>query len=99
MEMFEVFGFADKVLAEAYWVNETVFWKPDRQNTAVIVRQGRVQDVEEGLSEMPHVHPQSSPYTTSTLISCAAPPSRLEPHYGRVLTELDIDTDPLTRYP
>ena len=29
MEMFEAFGFADRVLKEAYFVNETVFWKPD----------------------------------------------------------------------
>ena len=28
MEMFEAFGFAHKVLEEAYWVNETTFWKP-----------------------------------------------------------------------
>ena len=29
MEMFEAFGFADRIMKEAYWVNETVFWKPD----------------------------------------------------------------------
>ena len=29
MEMFEAFGFAERVLKEAYWVNETTFWKPD----------------------------------------------------------------------
>ena len=32
MEMFEAFGFSDKVLKEGYWVNETVFWKPDDKN-------------------------------------------------------------------
>ena len=29
MEMFEAFGFSERVLKEAYWVNETTFWKPD----------------------------------------------------------------------
>ena len=29
MEMFQVFGFADAVKREAYWVNEATFWKPD----------------------------------------------------------------------
>src|SRR5258707_7794728 len=29
MEMFEAFGFSDRVLKEAHWVNETTFWKPD----------------------------------------------------------------------
>ena len=28
MEMFEAFGFAERVIAEAYWVNETAFWRP-----------------------------------------------------------------------
>ena len=29
IEMFNTFGFADKILQEACWVNETTFWKPD----------------------------------------------------------------------
>ena len=28
MEMFDAFGFAEQILQEAYWVNETSFWKP-----------------------------------------------------------------------
>ena len=28
MEMFNAFGFAERLLREAYWVNETTFWKP-----------------------------------------------------------------------
>jgi phenol 2-monooxygenase len=55
MEMFQAFGFADKVLKESYWVNETVFWKPDPDEPAHIRRSDRIQDVEDGLSEMPHV--------------------------------------------
>ena len=55
MEMFEAFGFAHKVLEEAYWVNETTFWKPSDADSSCIVRSGRVPDVEEGLSHMPHV--------------------------------------------
>src|SRR5262245_8665511 len=29
MEMFAAFGFSDRVLREAYWVNETAFWRSD----------------------------------------------------------------------
>src|SRR5688500_9644723 len=29
MEIFEAFGFSERVLKESYWVNETSFWKPD----------------------------------------------------------------------
>lgn len=28
VEMFESFGLSQKLLREAYWVNETVFWRP-----------------------------------------------------------------------
>jgi phenol 2-monooxygenase len=62
MEMFEAFGFAERVLKEAYWVNETTFWKPDDNNggsdRSHIVRSGRVQDVEDGLSHMPPRDPE-----------------------------------------
>ena len=55
MEMFNAFGFADRVMKEAYWVNETTFWKPGESETRQIVRHGRIPDTEEGLSEFPHV--------------------------------------------
>src|SRR5690606_7860185 len=46
MEMFEAFGFAERVEKEAYWVNETVFWKPDENRREHIVRSGRIRDTE-----------------------------------------------------
>ena len=52
MEMFEAFGFARQVEEEAYWVNETSFWRPD--DAGLIGRTERIQDVEDGLSEFPH---------------------------------------------
>src|SRR5205085_4845931 len=55
MEMFQACDFSERVLKEAYWVNETTFWKPDAARRDTIVRSGRVQDVEDGLSEFPHV--------------------------------------------
>jgi hypothetical protein len=51
MEMLEDFGFADNVAREAYWVNETTFWRPSAMRDA---RAGRIQDVKNDLSEMPH---------------------------------------------
>src|SRR5919202_2846143 len=55
VEMFEAFGLADRLLGEAYWVNEESFWRPDPQDRTRITRTGRVRDTEEGLSEFPHV--------------------------------------------
>ncbi|GAB7352089.1 hypothetical protein MBLNU459_g2590t2 [Dothideomycetes sp. NU459] len=36
--MFEAFGFSERVLKEAYWVNETTFWKPDETQRDNIAR-------------------------------------------------------------
>ena len=44
MEMFNAFGFAERIQREAYWVNETVFWKPDPDQPERIVRSSRIQD-------------------------------------------------------
>jgi phenol 2-monooxygenase (NADPH) len=44
MEMFEAFGFSERVLKESYWVNETTFWKSDDRRRENIVRSGRIQD-------------------------------------------------------
>lgn len=55
MEMFAAFGFVERVLREAYWVNETTFWTPGATANAGIVRSGRIDDTEPGLSEFPHV--------------------------------------------
>src|ERR1700729_3939485 len=55
VEMFEAFGLAERLVREGYWVNEVSFWRPDPEDRSKINRAGRVQDVEPGLSEFPHV--------------------------------------------
>ncbi|MBM3275725.1 MAG: FAD-dependent monooxygenase, partial [Candidatus Sericytochromatia bacterium] len=55
MEMFAAFGFVERVMREAYWVNETCFWRPHRRDPRHIERARVIQDVEDGLSEYPHV--------------------------------------------
>ncbi|MGJ4888172.1 FAD-binding monooxygenase [Bradyrhizobium sp. HKCCYLRH3099] len=91
MEMFNAYGFADKVLREACWINETTFWKPDAADSAKITRSGRVQDVEDGLSEMPHVVLNQARVHDFFLDIMRRSASRLEPHYSRRLRDLAID--------
>ncbi|WP_390911994.1 FAD-dependent monooxygenase [Pseudosulfitobacter sp. SM2401] len=55
IEMFQAFGFAEKVVKEAYWVNETCFWKPDPDAPQNITHTNTIKDTEDGLSEFPHV--------------------------------------------
>lgn len=94
IEMFHAFGFAERVLKEAYWVNETVFWKPDGAKRENIARHGRVQDVEDGLSEFPHVILSQARVHDFYLETMRNSPGRLEPHYSRRL--LDLTTEPGT---
>ena len=85
MEMFEAFGFSERVMKEACWINETAFWKPDEAAKEKIVRHGRVQDIEDGLSEFPHVVLNQARVHDFYLDVMRNSPSRLEPHYSRRL--------------
>jgi 3-hydroxybenzoate 4-monooxygenase len=93
MEMFEAFNFSERVLKEACWINEVTFWKPDEKNPSHIVRHGRVQDTEDGLSEFPHVVLNQARIHDFYLDLMHQSPSRLEPHYGRKLLDVSVDAD------
>jgi 2-polyprenyl-6-methoxyphenol hydroxylase-like FAD-dependent oxidoreductase len=99
MEMFEAFGFSEKVLKEAYWVNETCFWRPDPDQDAYIIRSSRIQDVEDGLSEMPHTILSQARVHDFFLETMRGGPRRIEPAYGRRLTDLILDPNDATGYP
>jgi phenol 2-monooxygenase (NADPH) len=83
MEMFRAFGFSGRVLKEACWINETTFWKSDDQQPANIVRSGWVQDVEDGLSEFPHVVLNQARVHDFFLDIMRKSASKLEPYYAR----------------
>ena len=91
MEMFEAFGFSERVLKEACWINETTFWKPDETQPANIVRSGRVKDTEDGLSEFPHVVLNQARVHDFYLDVMRRSPTALEPYYGRSLLDLHVD--------
>ena len=88
MEMFHAFGFSERVLKEACWINETTFWKPDDRQPAKITRSGWVQDVEDGLSEFPHVVLNQARVHDFYLDVMRWAPTRLEPDYSRRLLDL-----------
>jgi 3-hydroxybenzoate 4-monooxygenase len=91
MEMFEAFNFSERVLKEACWINEVTFWKPDDRQPEKIVRHGRVQDTEDGLSEFPHVVLNQARVHDFYLDVMRNSPSRLEPHYARRLLDVAVD--------
>ncbi len=83
VEMFHAFGFSERLLKEACWINETTFWKPDSTQPANIARSGWVQDVEDGLSEFPHVVLNQARVHDFYLDVMRRSPAKLEPYYAR----------------
>lgn len=98
MEMFQAFGFADKVKRETYWVNQTNFWMPDPDNPEHIKRIGRVQDVADDSSEMPHILINQARLHELFIEVMKNSASRLEPDYGWEVVSLTIDEN-ATEYP
>jgi phenol 2-monooxygenase len=92
VEMFEAFGMGAKLIDEAYWVNETVFWRPSQQDRSRIVRTGRVQDTEDGLSEFPHVIVNQARMQEYLLDYMRKSPTRLTPDYGLEFVKLKVDS-------
>ena len=91
MEMFQAFGFADKVKRETCWVNQTAFWMPDPVKPDHIKRVGRVQDVADDSSEMPHILINQARLHELFLEVMRNSPSRLEPDYSWEMVGLTVD--------
>ncbi len=93
MEMFQAFGFGEKVKRESYWVNQTTFWTPDPDQPQHIRRIGRVQDVPDDSSEMPHTLINQARIHELFLDVMRNSPSRLEPDYSWSVRDLAIDPE------
>ncbi len=91
MEMFEAYGFSERVLKEGCWINETTFWKPDDKLPETSSATERVQDTEGravGISAC-----RSEPGAGACFLPRrhAQIPAALEPYYARRLLDLEID--------
>jgi len=99
VEMFEAFGLANRLVDEAYWVNEVAFWQPGSEDQTRIVRAGRVQDVEDGLSEFPHVIVNQARMLAYLRDSMERSASRLRPRYGLQAVDVQIDPGAMADHP
>ena len=93
VEMFDAFGLSGKLIREAYWVNETVFWRPSKADRSRIERTGRVQDTEDGLSEFPHLIVNQARMQKYLLDYMRNSPTRLEANYGVEFVDLKVETE------
>jgi phenol 2-monooxygenase len=90
VEMLDAFGLSERLLRESCWITETVFWGPDPASPGAVVRTGRIQDVEDGLSEFPHVILNQARVQDFLLDSMQRSPSRLGPSYGWEVTAVSV---------
>jgi len=93
VEMFDAFGLSGKLVREAYWVNETVFWRPSSEDRSKIVRTGRVRDKTDDLSEFPHVIVNQARLLGYLEDYMLRSPSRLAPDYGWEFIALKVERE------
>jgi phenol 2-monooxygenase (NADPH) len=99
VEMFEAFGLADRLVGEGYWVNEVSFWRPDPADRSRITRTGRIQDVEDGLSEFPHVIVNQARMLAHLRDYMERSASRLRPFYGLQASGCSVEHSGSSEHP
>ncbi|GAA4827261.1 FAD-binding monooxygenase [Saccharopolyspora rosea] len=99
VEMFEAFDLADQLVHEGYQVNEVTFWRPDPADSSSIVRTGRINDVEDDLSEMPHMIVNQARMLAYLRDHMRRSATRAEPCYGLHATDVRVDPDPTAQHP
>ena len=90
VETFQAFGFADRIIAEAYRITEMAFWKPDVDDPSRIVRASRAVDDATGISEFPHLLVNQARVLDYFAEVMAFSPTRLTPDYGLEFRSLEI---------
>ncbi|MEY8038183.1 FAD-binding monooxygenase [Saccharopolyspora cebuensis] len=90
VETFQAFGFADRIIEEAYRITEMCFWAPDPDNPRNIVRTSRAPDDPTGISEFPHLIVNQARVLDYFAEAARNAPARLEPDYGYEFVTLEI---------
>ncbi|MGO4384722.1 FAD-binding monooxygenase [Specibacter sp. RAF43] len=93
VETFQAFGFAERIIAEAYWITEMAFWRPDTENPTHIVRGARTVDDTTGISEFKHLIVNQARVLDYFAEFAAYAPARLTPDYGWGFLGLEVADD------
>ncbi|WP_104195650.1 FAD-binding monooxygenase [Cryobacterium sp. M15] len=88
VETFQAFGFAERIIAEAYRITEMAFWKPDPANPANIIRTARAIDDPTGISEFPHLIVNQARVLDYFAEVMANSPTRMTPDFGYEMLSL-----------
>ncbi|MFS0715679.1 FAD-binding monooxygenase [Arthrobacter sp. 1P04PC] len=90
VETFQAFGFAERIIAEAYRITEMAFWKPDPADPSRIVRSARALDDPAGISEFPHLIVNQARVLDYFAEFMANSPARMRPDYGWDFVRLEV---------
>ncbi|MET0735570.1 MAG: FAD-dependent monooxygenase, partial [Microbacterium sp.] len=82
VETFQAFGFAERIMAEAYNIAYMNFWGPDPENPGNIVRTTRTEDYAYKISEFPHLIVNQARVLDYCAEAAAKGPGRIVPDYG-----------------
>lgn len=98
IEIFQAFGFAERVMKEAYYLEAITFWQHDPACPERIVRTTKKADGRGIFSEFPHVVLNQARIHQFLLDSMQKTPGRLVPDYRRRLVDLHVG-DASTGFP
>lgn len=90
VETFQAFGFAERIIAEAYNIGWMNFWGPDPENPRAIVRRSRTADYAYDISEFPHLIVNQARVLDYFAEAAAHGPGRIVPDYGIEFTGLTV---------
>lgn len=82
VETFQAFGFAERIIAEAYNIGWMNFWGPDPEAPQNIVRTSRTEDYGYKISEFPHLIVNQARVLDYFAEAAAHGPGRIVPDYG-----------------
>jgi phenol 2-monooxygenase len=90
VETFDAFGFAERIVAEAYNIGWMNFWGPDPENIDNIIRTARTEDYAFQISEYPHLIVNQARVLDYFAEAAAHAPGRIVPDYGIEFAGLTI---------
>ena len=82
VETFQAFGFAERIVAEAYNIAYMNFWGPDPENPQNIIRTARTEDYAFKISEFPHLIVNQARVLDYFAEAAVYGPGRIVPDYG-----------------
>lgn len=93
VETFQAFGFAERIIAEAYNIGYMNFWGPDPADPSRIRRTSRTDDYGLKISEFPHLIVNQARVLDYFAEAAAHGPGRIVPDYGIEFIGLDVPED------